>query len=220
VPSVAGRRHAAAAARLLAKLGPAIGYPAGLAIGTLVVQTRSPATRDAWLAWISTNLANLRTHPVGSLIASAFVAVDSPVAWIVLGLVGLAATARVLGGWRTALLVSAAHVVGTLVSQGILAYRIGAGAAPDTDRHMSDIGASYVVVCALTAGIVSGRWPGRLLCAVGFALVAPDLFGGLRSWEGSAGGHVCAILIGVGPGWALRRSARRGVAGVQPARQP
>jgi hypothetical protein len=194
----------------LAKLGPAIGYPVGVAVGTLLVRTRSPSTREAWLAWASTNLANLRTHPVGSLVASAFVVVDSPIAWIVLGVVGLAATGWVLGGWRTTVLVATAHLVGTLVSQGILAYRIKNGAAPVGDRYLLDVGASYVAVCALTAGIAYGRWPSRLLCAAGFAVVAPHLFDGLLSWEVSAVGHVWVILIALALGWALRRSVRRG----------
>jgi hypothetical protein len=100
-------------------------------------------------------------------------------------------------------------VVGTLVSQGILAYRVHSGAAPASDRYLIDVGASYVVVCALAAGIAYGTWLGRVLSAVGFLLVSPNLFGGLPSLEVSSVGHVCAILVALGLGWPLWRSARR-----------
>jgi hypothetical protein len=192
---------------------PAVGYAAGLGIGTALLGGRPAVVRFA-----STNLDNLHTHPVASLLLSAFVVEDSPVGWIVLGLVGLAAVGWVLGGWRTALLVAVAHVLGTLVSQGILAHRIASGAAPAADRAMVDVGASYVVVCALAAGIAYSRWPGRLACVVGFALVAPHLFGGLTRWEVPAVGHVCAIAVGLGLGWPLAWAAtRRRGSGADPA---
>jgi hypothetical protein len=191
------------------RLAPGLGYAAGLTAGAIVLGTRSAATRSAWQAWASTNLVNLRDHPVRALVVSAFVSESDPVGWIALGLVGLTATAWVLGGWRTTLLAAAGHVVGTLVSEGILAYRIGTGAAPAVDRHLMDIGASYVVVCALAAGIVYSRWPGRALSAAGFLLVSPNLFGGLPQLEVSSVGHVTAIAVALGLGWPLWRYARR-----------
>ena len=201
--------RARALARLADRFGAAVAYPVGLTVGWLVVRVQPPATRARWLDWASTNLANLPHRPLSTLVLSAFVAQDSPAGWVVLAAVGLAATGRVLGAWRTAVLVTTAQVLGTLVSESVLAYRLHTGAAPVADRHILDIGPSYVVVCALAAGIAYSTWPGRLLSAVGFAIVAPDLFGGLPAWEVSSVGHVCAIAVAVALGWPLRRSARR-----------
>lgn len=38
---------------------------------------------------------------------------------------------EVLGNWRTAVVCAAGHVVGTLVSEGIVGYRVSHGALPD-----------------------------------------------------------------------------------------
>src|SRR6266536_1927219 len=105
--------------RWLDRFGLAVGYAVALTAGWLVVDSRPPATRRHWLDWASTSIANLAHHPVPALVVSAFVAEDNPAGWVVLALVGLGATGWVLGAWRTAVLVAAAHVVGTLVSEGI-----------------------------------------------------------------------------------------------------
>ena len=188
-------------------LAPGLGYAAGLVGGWVLNGVLAAPVRAAWQAWVSTNLANLRDHPVHALVLSAFVTENDPLGWILLGAVGLGVTARLLGVWRTVLLVAAGHVIGTLVSEGIVGYRIAVGSAPDRDRYLMDIGASYVVVCALVAGIAYGTWAGRVLCATGFLLVAPDLFGGLRRLDLAPVGHACAIAVALGLGWILRRSA-------------
>jgi hypothetical protein len=211
LPGLSGRkvgRERATARGWASRLGAAIAYTGALTVAGLALRARPPADQQAWLAWASTNLANLHEHPIGSLVVSAFLTEDFPTGWIVLAAVGLGATGWVLGSWRTASLAVAAHVVGTLVTQGIVAYRISTGAAPVADRRMLDVGASYVVVSALAAGLAYSTWPGRLLCAVGLAGAAPSLFAGLTSWEVSSIGHVCSILLGLALGWPLARSRR------------
>ncbi len=199
--------------RTLARFGVAVGYTLAFVVTDLVFRTRSPSGRAAWLEWTSTNLVNLRHHPVAALVASAFFAEGSILTWTVLALVGLGVVNASLGNWRTALLVGAAHVVGTLISEGILAYRIGHGDAPASDRLIVDVGPSYVVTCALVAGICYGPGLFRLLPAAGFALLAPSLFGGLPHLEVSSVGHLCAVMIAVMVGWPLWR-------GRAPARAP
>jgi hypothetical protein len=121
----------------------------------------------------------------------------------------------VLGAWRTAVLIVAAHVLSTVISEAILGYRIATGAVPRADLHIQDVGPSYVVAGALVAGIAYARWPGRLACAAGFALVAPSLFGGLLQLELSAVGHVSAIVVAlaVGGGFVLVTRRQRSPAG-------
>jgi hypothetical protein len=201
-------------------LAPGLGYAAGLLGGWILNGVLAAPVRVAWRAWVSTNLANLRDHLVHALVLSAFVTGNDPLGWILLGAVGLGVTARVLGVWRAVLLVAVGHVIGTLVSEGILGYRIAMGSAPDSDRYLMDIGASYVVVCALVAGIAYGTWAGRVLCATGFLLVAPDLFGGLRRLDLAPVGHACAIAVALGLGWLLRRSAATARAPAQARAQP
>jgi hypothetical protein len=205
-----GAASAASAARPAgSRLGVAVGYTVALVVTSLVFHTRSAAGRAAWLKWTSTNLVNLRHHPVGALVTSAFFAEGSMLNWAALALVGLGVVNWSLGNWRTVVLVAAAHVVGTLISEGILAYRIAAGAAAASDRYITDVGPSYIVACALVAGVAYGMRAWRLLAAVGFALLLPSLFGGLTTLEVSSVGHLCSVVIALLLGWPLWRSASR-----------
>ena len=68
------------------------------------------------------------------------------------------------------------------------------------------------MVAALVAGTGYARWPGRVLCAAGFAVLAPSLFGGLFRLEVSAVGHVCAIVVALAlGGWYAYGGHRPGV---------
>jgi hypothetical protein len=185
-----------------------LGFSGLLVIVSLVDLANPARTRHAWREWASTNLTNLGHHPLASLVFSAFLPDGDTLVWIVLSLVGLAATGWVLGSARTALLAVTAHLLGTLVSQGILAWRIAAGAAPQQARHIVDVGPSYIVVCALVAAIAYSTWPGRLLSAAGFALIAPYLFYGLGDWGVAEVGHACAVVVGLVLGYLVRAGDR------------
>ena len=113
------------------------------------------------LHWASTNVVNLHHHPIGSLVVSAFIAPGFPLAWPVLIALALFGANRVLGNWRTAVLCGTGHVVGTLVSEGIVAYRIAHGLLPEAANRILDVGPSYVVVSAITVAVLFGSWPAR-----------------------------------------------------------
>ena len=115
-----------------------------------------PGHRGALQGWASTSVDNLRHHPVGSLVLSAFLTPDHPLAWPTLAAMGLFSADRVLGPARSALACGAAHLVGTLVSEGIVAWRVHTGALPPAARHLTDIGPSYVVVAGLTLTLLAG----------------------------------------------------------------
>jgi hypothetical protein len=189
------------------RLGVALTYTIAFVLIDLIFRTRSAAGRAAWLEGASTNLANLAHNPVGALVASAFFAEGGLLSWAVLAFVGLGVVNWSLGNWRTAVLVGTAHVVGTLVSEGILWYRIEAGYESADQWYIVDVGPSYVVACALVAGIAYGPGAWRLLAAVGFVLVLPSLFGGLSTLEVSSVGHLCSVVIGLLLGWLLWRFA-------------
>src|ERR1700739_180516 len=91
------------------------------------------SNRAAVLRWASTNVDNLRHDPVGSLIASAFFTSSHLLAWPALVALAVFGANHALGNWRTALTCAAAQVVGTLVSEGIVAYRVSHGSLPTAD---------------------------------------------------------------------------------------
>jgi hypothetical protein len=197
----------------------AVVYTSALAIGSVLLHAQPPYVRAYWLDWASTNLANAPDHAVSTLVLSAFLTNGEVRWWLLLSLVALGAVGFVFGAWRTALLAAGAHLLGTVISEGILGYRVFTGVLPDSYRHIQDIGPSYVVAGALVAGIAYARWPGRMLCGAGFAFVAPSLFTGLLELEVSAVGHVTAILVAlaIGGGFVLARRNRRYLVRHQPA---
>jgi hypothetical protein len=199
------------------RLAVALGFVAGLAVAAVVLATRDEDTRAQGIVWASTNLANLGQHPVPALIASAFVVADGDsAAWMVVAGVALVALAWRLGPRRTLAVITAAHLLGTGVSEGVVAWRLHTGAAPSQARHLIDVGPSYVVVAALVGAVIAGPWQARLVGAGGFALLAPSLFVGLTDLDVAAVGHVCAIAIGAGLTFLLRAGAARSDGAVGP----
>ncbi|HET9654296.1 MAG TPA: rhomboid-like protein [Kineosporiaceae bacterium] len=183
----------------------AAGYGAMLLAGTLLVQSRDATGRQAVLQWVSTSVDNLLDHPVEAMVASAFVIEGGePYGWLVLAVAGLVALAWRLGPWRTLAVAGAAHVLGTLVSEGIVAWRVHQGLLPQASRRLLDVGPSYVVVAALVGAVVAGPLACRIVGAAGFAVLAPTLFDGLADLDVPAVGHVCAVVLGAGLAAVLR----------------
>jgi hypothetical protein len=176
---------------------PGLGYAAALAGASLVWHAQPPDRSRVWGQWASTNLDNLGHHPLGSLLVSALLTSDDLVAWLVLAVAGLAALAWRLGPWRSLAVAAGAHVLATLVSQGMVAWRIRTGALPEQARRVSDLGPSYVVVAALVAAVLVGPWGARLVGSLGFVLLAPSLFGGLGQLDVTAVGHLLSIGFGL-----------------------
>jgi hypothetical protein len=162
----------------------------------LVYSQLSPAAQARLVAWASTNVANLEHEPVLPLLVSAFVAPGFFVAWPVLIALALFAANRALGNGRTALVCLAGQVIGTLVSEGIVAYRVDAGQLSEANRHLSDVGPSYVVVSAVVVALACGGWLVRALAAVDLViLVFPGgIFDGLSQLDMPAVGHLTAML--------------------------
>ena len=171
-----------------------------------------PRDRQALAAWASTSVANLEHHPVASLVLSAFIAGGSAALWPVLIALALFGANRALGSVRAAVILAAAHVIGTLVSEGIVAYRVDAGLLPVSFRHLLDVGPSYVVVAAAVVALVSGSWPARGAAALDLAalVIGGRIFAGLSSLDVAAAGHVTAMAVAACAVLLLRvRAARR-----------
>jgi membrane associated rhomboid family serine protease len=199
------------------------------AVSSVYAYGLEPSDQRYLVASTATNLVNLRTDPLFTLIASAFVSEAVPWMWVILAIIGLFPVVHRFGNLRALLLIAAGQVIGTLVSEGLLAVRIEAGTAPGSMRLLDDVGPSYVIAAALVATILYGaepvvrtarhghwlfdrvrsRW-WRLGAALSLAFLAPHLFGGIDQLEVAAVGHLVAMVTGAVLGMFLVRREHRG----------
>ncbi len=183
------------AARLLwHRYGFAAAYLGAFIAVQLAYAQLTPAAQARLIAWASTNVANLEHEPVGPLLLSALVTPGYFTVWPVLIALAVFGANRALGNARTALVCLAGHVIGSLVSEGIVAYRIDAGQLSAANRYLSDVGPSYVVVSAVVIALACGTWLARTLAAVDLVvLVFPGhIFSGLSQLDVTAVGHLTA----------------------------
>ena len=195
------RRYAFAGAYLVCFVAVDIGYA-----------QLTPAAQTRLTAWASTNVANLSREPVGPLMLSAFTAPGYSVAWPVLIALAVFGANRAIGNVRTALVCLAGHVIGSLVSEGIVAYRVDAGELAGANRYLTDVGPSYVVVSAIVIALMCGTWLARALAAIDFAVLVfgGHIFSGLSHLDVSAVGHLTAMIIAAAAtGLILVRRGRR-----------
>jgi hypothetical protein len=203
---------------IFAPYAVAWGYLVLFLIAELICAWLPPHDQAAFVSWASTSVHNLRYDPVGSLVVSAFVTQGFQAAWPVLIALAMFGANRVLGNWRTVAVCAAGQVIGTLVSEGIVAYRVSQGLLPGADRNLIDVGPSYVVVSAIAVAVLYGSWPARAAAALDLALLVGvgNIFGGLSTLNVTAVGHATALAVGVAGGSALawmrrRRRERRAV---------
>ncbi|MFA1544690.1 rhomboid-like protein [Actinomadura chokoriensis] len=172
-----------------------------------------PDARRAVIAWASTNLENLAVNPVGTMVASAFVAEGAQGVLLVVAAIGLFPVTRRFGNLRAVVLVAASHVLGTLISQGIALVRLQAGLLSESIRTIPDVGPSYVLCAALVAAFLYGHGRvRRLLALAGWCALVPVLLDGLLALEVAAVGHLVAMLAGGLIGGLLLLLERRRVA--------
>jgi hypothetical protein len=187
--------------RLLRRYAVAISYLVLVATGEILTASLSPGSRAEFRHWASTNVANLHHHPVPALVVSAFLPTASQVApqlaWLVLIALAMLGANRAIGNLRLAVICVAGQVIGTLVSEGIVAYRVDHGALPQSWAHILDIGPSYVVVSAIVVAVVFGTWPARVAALLAFAslVFVGHIFAGLGQLHVAAVGHLTAITV-------------------------
>lgn len=192
------------------------------AIGALVTTLLSPLESAALRLWASTNVANLQHHPVPALVLSAFLPSGSPVAWLAPIALTMFGANRAVGTARLALICAAGHLIGTGVSEGIVAYRVDHGSLPPAWSHIPDVGPSYVVVSAIVVAVMFGTWLTRVTALAVFAVLVfvSHIFAGLTSLHVAAVGHLTAIVTAAALGLVLavrQRGVRAGPDGLTPA---
>jgi hypothetical protein len=197
-------------------------YLVGFCLAEIVYALLSHHDQQAVLAWASTNVHNLPRDPVGCMIASAFFPAGSPLAWPGLIALTMFPANRILGNWRTLLVCGAGHVIGTLVSEGILWYRIANGTMPASDRLILDVGPSYVVVTAIAVTLVWGTWLARGAAAFSLLILifVGEIFAGISNLALSPVGHATALVTGLTLGSVIVWRHRQALARAQPALVP
>jgi hypothetical protein len=182
-------------------------YLAGVCLAEVGYVLMPPPDRAVLLRWASTSVQNLTHHPVASLVASAFFPTSDLLAWPVVIALALFGATSVFGNWRTVVTCAAGQVVGTVVSEGIVAYRVAAGSLPVADRFLLDVGPSYVVVAAIAVGLLHGGWLVRGAAVLDLALLifVGQIFAGLSRLEVAPVGHLTALITGMIVGTVLAR---------------
>jgi hypothetical protein len=203
-PELAGQRALASWPR---RNAAALCYLGVLGAVELTYSLISEADKHRVLDLVSTNVANLSDHPVAALVGSAFVPGEYPLAWFCFAAVGLLGVNGLLGNRKTVLFCAVAHLLGTGVSEGIVAWRLAAGLMPEAVRHQLDTGPSFIVVPTLVLTILFASWRMRVPAVVCFVALLPYLFVGLTDWQVSATGHVMVIVLAV-PLYLLLKALR------------
>jgi hypothetical protein len=187
----------------------AISYALAMIATYLWLRQLEPADRQDALQAASTNLAHLGHDPWLVLPVSALFTRGGLIACIVGALICVGLLERVAGSWQTLAVAVTGHLVGTLVSEAVIALRVNLGQLPSSARNALDVGPSYVLVSCACAVIV---WPGarrraRFLCAA--ALVPILVFTAIRLPAGRIDsiGHLLAAAVGLIIGGLVRRDA-------------
>ncbi|MGW1844667.1 rhomboid-like protein [Streptomyces sp. NPDC001966] len=169
---------------------------AALFVTTVIVHQMSPDFEEDFLRQRSTNIHELTEDPLRVLFASAFW-IDGGrwLPYAVLYTVFHAPAERWLGTLRWLAVALLAHVLASLVSEGVLAWAIRHGHVPWSATNTLDVGVSYALagVVAVLTYRIPRPWRYVYLFTVlvfyGIPLVAGRSFTDL--------GHFTAVLIGL-----------------------
>ncbi|SDZ46524.1 hypothetical protein SAMN05421504_1208 [Amycolatopsis xylanica] len=194
------------------------GYLAFLLLVHVVAgQALSPDRADGVHRWVSTNLENLGTHPVGSLIGSLLFVNGTLTRFWTLEFIGTVITLGIGVGWALARLERRhgpirafgafllGHVGATLLIAPFIAYAIHHGWYPDTVRTGLDYGISYGAQTALAAATVDLPKRARVfwtLFALAWPLGGAEFVGPVPDFNTI--GHLVAAALGFVIGMALR----------------
>ena len=189
----------------------AIGYALVVTAGTCALALAPRHVRDEVILRSSTNLDNLRHHPVSVLVLSAFV-LGSPaeLAEIPLLIWSYGALQRWLGRGATVVTGVFGHVGATLFVAVLLITGITRGLVSPAVGFLADVGVSYGM--AAVAGLCVIRVPRRWRAWYLTVLIGVLAGGLLLSHTFTDVGHATAFCIGAAlavPVSAARRTATR-----------
>jgi hypothetical protein len=194
------RRAGAVAARYVTAGPWTVGY---LVVLLAVHGWMTVVDPSDFVAWASTNVVNLGTHPLGALLASALV-VNGPLLdagtlitlWLGIGGALWWVESR-RGPARAAAVFLGGHVGGTLLTVPVILAAVRAGRYAEETRTAVDVGISYGAQAALAAVVVALPWWARVPWVVfvyGWPLLDAEWSGPLPDF--TTVGHEVAATIG------------------------
>ncbi|MEE1927613.1 rhomboid-like protein [Streptomyces sp. TRM 70351] len=184
-----------------------------LAVTTVLTEIGDPAAVSRWLAGSSTDVQNLAKEPLFVLVASALIYQGALLSPYVLGFVlALTGLERRVGGWRTAVVFVAGHVLATLATQLTVAAAVALEHLPESSLTRLQYGITCgVLACAgALAGVLRVVWARWLLLAAVTTVVVAELVSltdPVTDWS-----HLLALLTGIALWPPLRRYQRTGSA--------
>jgi hypothetical protein len=192
----------------------ATGYAVVLLLNQVILSVLPPSARLAIDQATSTNIKHLAFDPLFVLPASAFVPSGNGWIWVPLTPLLLGGLERALGVRRALIVAFGAHVIATLLSEGLLLAQITWHTAPPSAVDILDIGPSYLLLAALSGCLVVGRRRVRIAAAVAGAIVVPGLVTGISHVGMSAVGHLSSLVLGallaIGLNWHEGRPRSHG----------
>ncbi len=154
----------------------------------------------------STNLANLRTHPVPVLVASLFVVPDlDGLVLVLVLLVALAYGQQWVGRFATVVVAVIGHVGATLFVAILLITGLGAHLVPRSVVYAEDVGVSYALAALL--GWLTARVPRRWRVWYVAMLVVYFLGPAMFAQTFTDAGHATALVLGLSLAVLSARSA-------------
>ncbi|MFJ9518330.1 rhomboid-like protein [Kitasatospora sp. NPDC101801] len=167
-----------------------------LAVTSFVVARMDPANLEWFLGKRSTNIEQLRAHPVHALLASAIWTEQAafPFYFVIFNVFHVPVE-RWLGTRRWLTVALTAHVLATLISEGIVAWGVDAGRLPANLATTVDVGVSYAL--AGVEGVLTYRFAGRWRWLYGGGLLFFYLLPLITSHTFTDLGHFCSVLIGL-----------------------
>jgi hypothetical protein len=165
-------------------------------LATTVWSRQHPAGSDAVLRWVSTNLHNLSVAPIRSMVLSALFLPDGRFLLnATLLLAAIIPLERQVGTLRALTVFGSAHVLATIITEGLVFVAIRFGAMPDAAEYQYDVGVSYGLYGVAAAALYFLPRRIRLLgvfalsCYLGVqSLIDPGL---------AASGHILSLGIGL-----------------------
>jgi hypothetical protein len=184
----------------------------GVLVGAYIWWVLQPdRVRDWVLAASSTDLAHLERTPVRVLAASSLWSGHLIGYWLVVTVLSVGVLELVRGPVVTVVTGLVAHVLGTAVSEGIIALRIATGTLSMSARHLLDVGPSYIVAscaAAVVATPAAPRWL-RVACALTLVPLVATAFGTSDAAQVATVGHTVAIAVGFAAAHIRRRTGSR-----------
>jgi membrane associated rhomboid family serine protease len=188
-----------------------LGYASVLVAAHFWLESLRPAHRARVLMSTSTDVYHLEHDPWRVLPLSALWAQGWLALWVLAVAICLGLLELSFGALPTLGIAAGGHLLGTIVSEGVVALRVNVGDLPASARHLLDVGPSYVVVaCGVAlAAAPSVRRSWRLVAALSLVPLTIESLDGLPSGEVDAIGHVVAAAVGAAIVLVWHRHDRR-----------